>query len=118
LQDVTRRFLQDYGIQCKPMGPEPGLYTGQGKIVFFGIRIKNGMSSHGLAINVSNDLLDFRMIRSCGRATETFSKMSDFGAPPSTEMLFQNWFHYFRTGLCLTQDLIRPMVNNQFNLRL
>ena len=118
LQDVTQRFLLDHGVRAVSRGCEPGLYTDEGKIVFFGIRIKNGMTSHGLAINVNNNLSDFTMIRSCGRATETFSQLSQFVAPPSLEELFHQWVNYFRTGLSLTQDLIRPMLENQFDSRI
>lgn len=111
LEDVTRRFLLDFGIQSYFRGDEPGLHTDKGKIAFFGIRVKNGITSHGLSINVTNNLEDFTMIRSCGQATEAFSKMSDYGANTDLETLFRLWSNYFHTGLGLTQDVNRPMLN-------
>lgn len=108
IQDVTKRFLSDFGVQVKTPEGEPGLYTPEGKIAFFGIRIKNGMTSHGLAINITNDLQDFQFIRSCGKATETFSRLGDYVTPPSLEELFNNWCTYFRTGLELRRAPLDP----------
>lgn len=117
LEDVTKRFLSDYGIIACCRGDEPGLYTIKGKIAFFGVRIRNGMTSHGLAINVRNHLEDFGLIRSCGKATETFSRMADFGEQGSLEELFRAWCCYFETGLSLTQDVNRPMLRKPLQLQ-
>ena len=117
LEDVTKRFLIDHGISAKCKGDSPGLYTLDGKIAFFGIRIKRGMTSHGLAINVSNDLSEFAMIRSCGMDGETFSRMQDFGVSISLEELFIKWCQYFQTGLGLTLDANRPIVEASLDLR-
>ncbi len=113
LQDVTQRFLADRGVKSRCLSDqEPGLYTDEGKVVFFGIRVKNGMSSHGLAINVNNNLEDFKLIRSCGRATETFSRMADYGETMPLEDLFRLWSGYFQTALNLTQDANRPILSS------
>jgi lipoyl(octanoyl) transferase len=117
LEDVTKRFLADRGIIACCRGDEPGLYTLSGKIAFFGVRIKNGMTTHGVAINVYNQLEDFSLIRSCGKETEAFSKMADFGVNDSLSELFQSWCSYFQTGLGLTQDVNRPILEKPFELR-
>ncbi|MFN3605436.1 MAG: lipoyl(octanoyl) transferase LipB [Leptonema sp. (in: bacteria)] len=45
----------------------PGLYTNLGeKIVSFGLEIKKGFTSSGLAINFTNDLRTFEYIHPCG----------------------------------------------------
>lgn len=111
LEDVTQRFLADFNIDSYFRGDEPGLYTKRGKIVFFGLRVKNGITSHGLSINVDNNLADFSLIRSCGRATESFTKISEYGVTTDLELLFNSWCDYFHTGLGLTQDANRPMFN-------
>jgi len=116
LEDVTKRFLADYGIVACCRGSEPGLYTIKGKIAFFGIRVKHGMTSHGLAINVTNNLEEFNLIRSCGRAGESFVKMTDFGVQASLCELFDSWSAYFQTGLGLTQDMNRPMLEKPLQL--
>ncbi len=117
LEDATKRFLADFGIIACCRGDEPGLYTIRGKIAFFGVRIKRGMTSHGVAINVSNNLQDFAFIRSCGKEVETFSKAEDFGVTQDLGSLFRLWCSYFQTALSLTQDVNRPMLGKPFNLR-
>jgi lipoate-protein ligase B len=117
LEDVTKRFLADYGIVACCRGDEPGLYTIKGKIAFFGVRVVRGVTSHGLAINVYNNLEEFAWIRSCGKATESFAKMADFGVTAALPELFAAWCTYFQTGLGLTQDANRPMLERPFELR-
>ena len=104
LEDVTKKLLMSYGLTACCKGDEPGLFTIKGKIAFYGVRVSRGITSHGLAINVSNDLDEFSMIRSCGKATEHFAKLSDFIDPgPSLETLFSEWSHLFLEDLGLTQ---------------
>ncbi|MCB0350820.1 MAG: lipoyl(octanoyl) transferase LipB [Bdellovibrionales bacterium] len=117
LEDVTKRFLADYGVTACCRGEEPGLYTIRGKIAFFGVRVKRGMTSHGVAINVSNNLEDFALIRSCGKEGEVFSSLNDFNVKVELEPLFRLWCDYFQTALGLTQDVNRPMLDKPFNLR-
>jgi lipoyl(octanoyl) transferase len=117
LEEVTQRFLADFGIVAHFRGDEPGLHTNDGKIAFFGLRIQKGMSSHGLSINVNNDLSEFAMIRSCGVTGEKFAKMSDYNAPTDLEALFHRWCSYFQTALNLTQDVNRPMLESSSGFR-
>ncbi|MDR0942497.1 MAG: lipoyl(octanoyl) transferase LipB [Holosporales bacterium] len=53
---ITSR-LSDDGI---------GVWVNDAKIGFIGIRIEKGVSSHGLCLNVSNDLSMFKAIAPCG----------------------------------------------------
>ncbi len=114
LEDVTKRFLKDHGITACCRGEEPGLYTLTGKIGFVGVRITSGMTTHGISLNVTNDLQEFAYIRSCGKEGEQFSKMSEFMNPPPLESLFFLWCEYFQTGLGLTMDVNRPIVELPF----
>jgi lipoyl(octanoyl) transferase len=44
-----------------------GVWASRGKIASLGIRIRRGVSTHGFALNVSNDLSPFAAIHPCGR---------------------------------------------------
>lgn len=90
LEDVSQSTLSGLGIETHKRS-EPGLYSEQGKLVFFGLRIRNGISLHGLSINVANDLEKFAWIRSCGRCVETFDRLQNHGYSGSTESLFSLW---------------------------
>ncbi len=95
IEVVTKRFLQRFGIEAFCKGDEPGLHTVSGKIAFFGVRVQHGFTSHGLSINVRNNLDDFAMIRSCGKSEEAFSRMQDYGVTAPLSFLFKCWCEEF-----------------------
>ena len=53
-------------LETKSLEEYSGLSTSKGKIAFFGIHISEGISQHGLSINVFNELSLFSSIKSCG----------------------------------------------------
>ncbi|HEX7897755.1 MAG TPA: lipoyl(octanoyl) transferase LipB [Planctomycetota bacterium] len=44
-----------------------GVWTAKGKIASIGVRVSRGVSTHGFALNVSNDLAPFGRIHPCGQ---------------------------------------------------
>lgn len=61
--------LADYGVAAARLAGAPGVYVdGNTKIAALGLRIKNGCSYHGLALNVDMDLTPFQAINPCGYA--------------------------------------------------
>ena len=61
--------LAGYGISAARLAGAPGVYVdGDTKIAALGLRIKNGCSYHGLALNVDMDLTPFQAINPCGYA--------------------------------------------------
>jgi lipoate-protein ligase B len=94
VEALTQEFLALLGIETTPNPEEPGLYTSRGKIAFFGFKIARDMASHGLAINVSNDLSLFDVIRSCGKERETFDQISRY-RKTDLESLLQTWAAHF-----------------------
>jgi len=66
LLKVTQNFLLNLGIESFTQEDQPGLFTKNGKIVFIGLRIRDGICYHGLSINIANDLSLFESIQSCG----------------------------------------------------
>jgi lipoyl(octanoyl) transferase len=61
-------LLAEYGIQAAARPEAPGVYVGADKIASLGLRIRNGCSYHGLALNVDMDLEPFQRINPCGYA--------------------------------------------------
>lgn len=102
LTEATQACLLQRGISTQSGQVEPGLYTERGKIAFFGLKIDRGVSSHGLAINVSNDLALFQCIRSCGtpdQPMDSVSTVSTLDHPDSMnwdlQAFFMTWFYCF-----------------------
>jgi lipoate-protein ligase B len=61
------RALADEGIAAEPRDtPFTGVWAGDRKIASIGVRVREGVSMHGLAVNVDNDLQPFEWIVPCG----------------------------------------------------
>jgi lipoyl(octanoyl) transferase len=66
LEEVMIRTCADYGIQAARVAGMSGAWVGDEKIGAIGVRIARWVTSHGFALNVSNDLAPFAMIVPCG----------------------------------------------------
>jgi lipoate-protein ligase B len=59
--------LADEGIEALVRGaPFTGVWAGDSKIASIGVRVSGGVTTHGLAVNVDNDLQPFEWIVPCG----------------------------------------------------
>jgi lipoate-protein ligase B len=59
--------LADEGIAAEPRDtPFTGVWVRDAKIASVGVRVSGGVSTHGLAVNVDNDLQPFEWIVPCG----------------------------------------------------
>ncbi len=73
--------LAGYGIEAHARRDAPGVYVGERKIGSLGLRIRNGRSYHGLALNVAMDLEPFSRINPCGYQGMRMTQVSDLGGP-------------------------------------
>jgi lipoate-protein ligase B len=99
LTEVSENFLSSLGVLCYRSAHEPGLFTSNGKMVFFGVQITNGVSQHGLAINVTNDLSHFSLIRSCGINAQRMDRLQNYPVALDLEKLFALWCKEFKLTL-------------------
>jgi lipoate-protein ligase B len=59
--------LADEGIKSRVReAPHTGVWAGDAKIASIGVRVSGGVTTHGLAVNVDNDLQPFEWIVPCG----------------------------------------------------
>jgi lipoate-protein ligase B len=59
--------LADEGVAAEARDtPFTGVWVGDRKIASIGVRVREGVSMHGLAVNVDNDLQPFEWIVPCG----------------------------------------------------
>jgi lipoate-protein ligase B len=92
LHRVTQLWLKRLGIKAVT-GEQSGLWTSSGKIVFIGIRVQHGITSHGLAINVQNDLSYYQNFVACGIQNASVDRVH---SEETLESLFQIWTQTFR----------------------
>lgn len=69
LQTVVARTLTSFGLAPHFKKGNPGVWVGDGKISSIGIRIREGITSHGLSLNVFGDLTGFDHITACNDPT-------------------------------------------------
>jgi len=74
-------LLAEYGVEATAKPDAPGVYVNGAKIASLGLRIRNGRSFHGLALNVDMDLEPFRRINPCGYAGLPMTQMRDLVGP-------------------------------------
>lgn len=70
-------LLAEYGIAGERLSGAPGVYVAGAKIAALGLRVKNGCSFHGLALNVDMDLSPYQAINPCGYAGMAVTQMKD-----------------------------------------
>jgi lipoyl(octanoyl) transferase len=66
LEQTLINILQEYNIDAKTRCGAPGVYVNDSKIASIGLRVKNGCTYHGIALNVDMDLSPFDGINPCG----------------------------------------------------
>ena len=67
LEDTVVRTTDGFGVMSRGRVPNAtGVWVGEKKIAAIGVRISQGCTTHGLALNVSTDLSYFDPIIPCG----------------------------------------------------
>jgi lipoyl(octanoyl) transferase len=77
LEQATIDLLSGWGIQAERRTDAPGVYVAGAKIASLGLRVRNGCSFHGLALNVAMDLAPFSRINPCGYPGLAVTQISD-----------------------------------------
>jgi len=80
LEKVVIDLLAEYGIAAYADKSAVGVWTTHGgrppaKVCAIGVRIKRGISMHGLALNVTTDLSFFNLIVPCGLSDRAVTSM-------------------------------------------
>lgn len=96
LLETTQELLKSLGVESIVDEEAIGLYTEYGKIAFCGIQIKNGISQHGLSLNVRNNLSLFSTIRACGLDGQSFDSLSHHGVNLTLSELYAKWVEIFK----------------------
>ncbi len=99
MEQVTQACLADFGVDAIKGDREPGLFVQGKKIAAFGFHISRGLTSHGIAINVANDLSFFDLIRTCGVARQPVTSLADHGRRHSVADVFASWVEHAHDDL-------------------
>jgi lipoate-protein ligase B len=76
LEEALIRTVAHFGIQAERVDGSRGVFVGNDKIAAIGVRISRWVTSHGVALNVCNDLSLFDAIVPCGLADRGVTSLS------------------------------------------
>ena len=83
IEAAVVEFLDSQGISAYGRPDAPGVYVRRGdvesKIAALGLKVRNGCTYHGLALNVAMDLAPFGDIDPCGFPGLAVTQLADFG---------------------------------------
>ena len=72
--------LDDEGVPARVREGLTGVWADQGKIGAIGIHVSRGVTTHGFAVNVDNDLQPFQWVVACGgEGTQATSLLKETG---------------------------------------
>jgi lipoyl(octanoyl) transferase len=78
LEKVITSTLGSLNILANTQCSAPGVYVNEKKIASIGLRVKNGCTYHGIALNVAMDLTPFSGINPCGFDQLKMTQIRDY----------------------------------------
>lgn len=79
LENAVIDLLKSYGVAAAARKDAPGVYVEGAKVAALGLRVSQGCSYHGLALNVDMDLMPFQWINPCGYKELKVTQLRDLG---------------------------------------
>jgi len=89
LEEAVVQWLDSSGISAYGKPSAPGVYVSrdgvEAKIAALGLKVRNGRTYHGVAVNVAMDLAPFADIDPCGFPGLEVTQLADLGVAMSVE---------------------------------
>jgi len=101
IQDCVISTLRDYGLESECQKENPGVWIGKKKIASLGLAVSKDVTMHGVALNLSTDLEDFKFIIPCGlKGYEMTSLAKEKGKAPGIREAEQVFWENARKTWC------------------
>ncbi len=97
LEEVLISILKQFNITAQTRCGAPGVYVDDKKIASIGLRVKNGCTYHGIALNVAMDLTPFSGINPCGYKALAMTQIQDFIPDVTMEQVSEQFIQGFLT---------------------
>jgi len=103
LEAAIIKLLLTLGIQGHRVPEYPGVWVGERKVCSIGIHVSHYITTHGFALNVSNDLRCFKYIRPCGLSGEVMTSVSELlGRWVGMKTIIEKLIPSFSEEFCLS----------------
>jgi lipoyl(octanoyl) transferase len=104
--------LGETGLQARPRSAEGRDFTGvwveDRKIASIGVHISRGVSAHGFAVNVTNDLAPFTWVVACGLPSVSMTSLALEGSPDDLPCFRKRMAFTFARTFGRRQRLVTP----------
>jgi lipoyl(octanoyl) transferase len=104
--------LAEAGVRARPRSAEGREYTGvwvqDRKIASIGVHISRGVSAHGFAVNVTNDLAPFSWVVACGLPSVQMTSLAREGSPEGVDCFRKRMAYRFAQAFGRRQRLVTP----------
>jgi lipoyl(octanoyl) transferase len=104
--------LGEAGVSARPRSHEgreyTGVWAGERKLASIGIHVSRGVSAHGFAINVTNDLAPFTWVVACGLPSVSMTSVAQEGSPEGLACFRKRMAYRFAQAFGRRQRLITP----------
>ncbi|MBL8055551.1 MAG: lipoyl synthase [Anaerolineales bacterium] len=92
LEQIVIETLAEWGVTAGRVERHPGVWIGRDKIAAVGVAVEEGVTSHGVALNVATDLQHFQWIVPCGITDRGVTSLqAQLGRPVSLEQVEQTF---------------------------
>ncbi|QBR85361.1 lipoyl(octanoyl) transferase LipB [Legionella israelensis] len=95
LEKILIAVLCHFDIKANIRCGAPGVYVDDKKIASIGLRVKNGCTYHGIALNVNMDLTPFKGINPCGFRQMEMTRISAFSPDIQMEQVCEQFVKNF-----------------------
>jgi lipoate-protein ligase B len=104
--------LGEAGVSARPRSHEgrewTGVWAGDRKLASIGIHVSRGVSAHGFAVNVDNDLAPFTWVVACGLPSVAMTSVAQEGSPEGVACFRKRMAYRFAHAFGRRQRLISP----------
>ena len=101
LEQSCINLLAEWDLPAGRRCSLPGVWTNEGKIAAIGVRIREGVAYHGMALNVAVEAHWFAAINPCGTGLKSVNLQDYVKDMPQTAQLSERWHHHLSTLLSL-----------------
>ena len=110
MENAIVEALADEAIEAEGRDtPFTGVWAGDAKIASIGVRVSGGVTTHGLAVNVDNDLQPFEWIVPCGIDHVRMTSVSkETGESPSLPCFRKRMAWRFAEAFGMRQRIVSP----------
>ena len=85
LEAVLMEAIKPFGVDAETVSGFTGLWVGRKKLASIGVAVRGGVTYHGFALNVNDDLAPFRRIHPCRLESDAMTSLHKLLGRPVDE---------------------------------